>query len=68
MWAKTSITSSNDSYATATSTGSVASGSINLEIEQIATATSAKSANSLGVVNSENADSVAAKPDNEVME
>lgn len=58
MWAKTSITSSNDSYATATSTGSVASGSINLEIEQIATATSAKSANSLGVVNSENADSV----------
>lgn len=54
MWTNTSITSSNDTYATATSSGSVSSGDINLQIEQVATATSAKSVTGLGLVTTEN--------------
>lgn len=54
MWTNTSITSSNDAYATATSSGSVSSGNIELQIEQVATATTAKSAQGLGLVTPEN--------------
>lgn len=54
MWTNTSITSSNNAYATATSSGSVSAGDINLRIEQVATATTAKSASSLGLVTPEN--------------
>ena len=48
MWANTSITSSNDAYATAKSSGVVSAAKVDLKIEQIATATTAKSVNSLG--------------------
>ena len=48
MWNKTSISSSNEAFATATSSGSVAAASVELFIEQIATATTAKSVNSIG--------------------
>ena len=57
MWTKTSITSSNNAYATATSSGSVSAGDVELRIEQIATATSARSANPLGLVNAQNIES-----------
>lgn len=58
MWTNTNITSSNSAYATATSTGNVAAANIDLEIEQVATATTAKSVHGLGTVTEENADSV----------
>lgn len=54
MWCNTTINSSNSAYATATSSGNVASANIELQIEQIATATSAKSVNSLGTISKEN--------------
>lgn len=57
MWTNTKIESSNSAYATATSSGSVAAGSVELEIEQIATATTAKSVKSLGVLSQDNIDS-----------
>ncbi len=57
MWTNTTITSSNDAYATAVSTGSVASANVNLQIEQIATSTTAKSVNSLGTISKENIES-----------
>ena len=57
MWTNTTITSSNDAYATAISTGSVASANVDLQIEQIATSTIAKSANSLGTISKENIES-----------
>ncbi len=53
MWTNTTITSSNDSYATATSSGSVSAAQIELMVEQIATATTAKSVNSLGATSKE---------------
>ena len=53
MWAQTGVTSSNDAYATATASGNVAASKIELFIEQIATATTAKSINSLGAANEE---------------
>ena len=54
MWCNTKINSSNSAYATATSSGSVGSASIELQIEQVATATSAKSINSLGTISKTN--------------
>lgn len=48
MWCKTSVSSSNDTYATASATGSVAAANVELFIEQIATSTTAKSTHSLG--------------------
>lgn len=54
MWTNTKIESSNSAYATATSTGSVATGNVNLKVEQVATATTAKSANSLGTITKDN--------------
>ena len=54
MWTNTTINSSNSAYATATSAGNVAAASVNLKIEQIATATSAKSINSLGMISKDN--------------
>ena len=48
MWNKTSVTSSNEAFATATTSGSVAAAQIELFVEQIATATTAKSIHSLG--------------------
>jgi len=48
MWSKTSVSSSNEAYATATASGNVAAANIELFIEQIATATTAKSVKSLG--------------------
>ena len=53
MWTNTKITSSNDAYATATSSGVVSASSVNLEIKQIATATVAQSTDSLGAVTKE---------------
>ncbi len=53
MWTNTKITSSNDAYATATSSGVVSAANVNLEIKQIATATVAQSAESLGTVSEE---------------
>ncbi|MBQ9149508.1 flagellar filament capping protein FliD [bacterium] len=58
MWANTSINSSNSAYATATSAGSVAAAKVDLMIEQIATATVAKSANSLGALSNENIEDI----------
>ncbi|MBQ7286831.1 MAG: flagellar filament capping protein FliD [Candidatus Gastranaerophilales bacterium] len=58
MWSQTSTKSSNDAYATVSSSGSVAASQVELFIEQIATATQAKSANSLGSVSKENAENV----------
>lgn len=49
MWQNTTIKSSNDAYAVATSSGSVSASNVELEIEQIATATVAKSFNSLAM-------------------
>ena len=57
MWTNTTISSSNDAFASATSTGNVAAASVNLTIEQIATATSAKSVNSLGMISKDNIES-----------
>ena len=54
MWCNTTINSSNSAYATATSSGNVASANIELQIEQIATATSAKSIQSLGTISKTN--------------
>ncbi len=54
MWCNTTINSSNSAYATATSSGNVASANIELQIEQIATATSAKSIHSLGAISKTN--------------
>lgn len=54
MWANTKITSSNSAFATATSSGNVSAAKIDLEIQQIATPTIAKSVNSLGAVTKEN--------------
>lgn len=53
MWSKTSVSSSNDAYVTATTSGSVAAAKIDMFIEQIATATTAKSAHSLGASSKE---------------
>ena len=50
IWTNTSITSSNSTYATATSKGNVAAASVELKIEQIATATTASSNKSLGAI------------------
>lgn len=50
MWANTKITSSNSAYATASASGVVSNTNVNLEISQIATATVAQSASSLGAV------------------
>ncbi len=55
MWTNTKINSSNSAYATATSKGSVGAASVELKIEQIASSTVAKSAKSIGIVNSSNA-------------
>ncbi len=49
MWSNTKIKSSNEAYATASSSGSVASANVDLKIEQVATSTVAKSAHSLGL-------------------
>ncbi len=49
MWAQTSVSSSNDAYATASAAGNVAASQIELFVEQIATSTTAKSTKSLGV-------------------
>lgn len=51
MWAKSSVSSSNEKYATATASGNVAASEVELFIEQIATATTAKSIHSLGAAN-----------------
>ena len=48
IWSKSSVKSSNDSYLTASATGSVSAAQVELFIEQIATATTAKSVHSLG--------------------
>lgn len=48
MWSKTSVSTSNEAYATATASGNVAAAKIEMFIEQIATATTAKSVHSLG--------------------
>ena len=53
MWSKTSVSSSNEAYATATTSGSVAAAKIEMFIEQIATATTAKSIHSLGATSKE---------------
>ncbi|MBQ4646137.1 MAG: flagellar filament capping protein FliD [Candidatus Gastranaerophilales bacterium] len=53
MWNNTKISSTNDAYATATSSGSVAASQIELFIEQIATSTTAKSVHSLGATSKE---------------
>ncbi len=54
MWTNTTISSSNDAFASATSSGNVAAARVELLIEQIATATSAKSVNSLGMISKDN--------------
>ncbi len=54
MWTNTKINSSNSAYATATSKGNVGVTSIDLQIEQIASATTAKSIKGVGAVNSNN--------------
>ncbi len=54
MWANTKIESSNSAFATATSSGAVSAAKVELTIQQIATATTAKSAQSLGAVSKEN--------------
>ena len=53
MWTNTKIESSNSAYATATSSGVVTAASVDIEVEQVATATVAKSAHSLGAVSKE---------------
>lgn len=53
MWNKSAVETSNKAYATATSTGSVAAAKVDLEIEQIATSTVAKSIFSLGASDKE---------------
>lgn len=53
MWNKTSVTSSNDAYVSATTSGSVAAAQIDMFVEQIATATTAKSVHSLGATSKE---------------
>ncbi|MBR5304279.1 MAG: flagellar filament capping protein FliD [Candidatus Gastranaerophilales bacterium] len=53
IWSKTSVSSSNDAYVTATTSGSVAAAKIEMFVEQIATATSAKSVHSLGAITKE---------------
>lgn len=58
MWTNTKITSSGDAYATATSTGNVASGKVDLRIQQIATATKAQSVKGLGIISETNAKDV----------
>lgn len=50
MWTNTSIESSNSAYVTATSAGIVSAAKVDLNIEQIATSTVAKSAKSLGAI------------------
>lgn len=50
MWSNSNVTSSNDSYVTASTNGSVAAGDINLRIEQLATATTAKTVGSIGQI------------------
>jgi flagellar hook-associated protein 2 len=54
MWTNTTINSSNSTYATATSTGTVGASLVELEVEQVATATVAKSAFALGSISKEN--------------
>lgn len=51
MWTNTKIESSNSSYATAISSGNVAAADVKLRIEQIATATTARSLKSIGANN-----------------
>lgn len=53
MWTNTSITSSNSDYATAVSKGNVAAASVELKIDQVATATTATSTHSLGAFTEE---------------
>ncbi len=53
MWTNTKIESSNSAYATATSSGIVTAASVDIEVEQVATATVAKSVRSLGAVSKE---------------
>lgn len=53
MWTNTTINSSNSAYAIATSSGNVASASVDIRIDQIATATVAKSDVSLGALSEE---------------
>lgn len=48
MWTNTKINSSDSNYATATSSGAVSAASVNVVVENIATATVAKSFKSLG--------------------
>ena len=50
MWSNSNVTSSNDSYVTASTNGSVAAGDINLRIEQLASATTAKTVGSIGQI------------------
>ncbi|MBR3605377.1 MAG: hypothetical protein IKL52_05055, partial [Candidatus Gastranaerophilales bacterium] len=57
MWTNTAISSSNDAYATARSSGNVAAANVELLIEQIATSTTAKSVNSLGMISKDNIES-----------
>ena len=54
MWNKSTISSSNEAFATATASGTVSASQVELKIEQIATATTASSANSLGTISKEN--------------
>lgn len=54
MWNNATVESSNSSYATAVTSGNVQASSVELEIEQIATATTAKSIKSLGTVSKDN--------------
>ncbi len=54
MWTNTTIKSSNEAFATASSSGNVSAASVNLSIEQIATATTARSIHSLGAISKDN--------------
>jgi len=58
MWANTTINSSNSAYATATSAGTVAAAKVDLSIQQIATATTAKSVKSLGALSKDTIENV----------
>lgn len=48
IWNKTSVSSSDDSYVSASATGNVSAAKLELFVEQIATATTAKSIHSIG--------------------
>lgn len=57
MWTNTSIETSNSAYATATSAGIVSAAKVDLNIEQIATSTVAKSVKTLGAISKDTIES-----------